>query len=229
MNISRNTYVIVQQDWIRNKISDLCKIPIQKIIVSYPEFDINSTEDYDGKYKKNQFFYNAFPREFKNFEVICEATNILSSEYFEKSDFDVFLTIDGSENNYSKNIVEKYKANSHLHFIGLISREQCEEYYRNSETLIFPSLLETWGLPISEFKLYKKKMIMADLPYAHEAANGAEKGCFFNPYKPEQLAKIMKSIIIEKDEDLFNKVPKLIICQPFYTTWTSLYKKIITD
>ena len=32
--------------------------------------------------------------------------------------------------------------------------------------LIFPSLLETWGLPISEFEQTNKKMILANLPYA---------------------------------------------------------------
>ncbi|WP_250854924.1 hypothetical protein [Escherichia coli] len=34
--------------------------------------------------------------------------------------------------------------------------------------MCFPSKLETWGLPLSEAKTYKKWIFAADLPYAHE-------------------------------------------------------------
>lgn len=229
INVKRNTAVIVQQDWFRTKISELCRIPADKIIVAYPQFEATGVLNYDGKCKKNQFFFNAFPREFKNFEVICEAVSILNVGTFSNSDWDVYLTIDGTENAYSKQVVEKYRSNSHIHFIGIISREQCEEFYRSSECLIFPSLLETWGLPISEFKLYKKKMILADLPYAHEAANGAEKVAFFDPTNARHLAQIVESVIMNKAESFFSKLPKLNVQEPFDMTWLSLFERIIKN
>ena len=227
INVKRNTAVIVQQDWFRTKISELCKIPTEKIIVAYPEFS-KDISYYDGDYNKNQFFFNAFPREFKNFETICEAANILNNSDLRNFNWSVYLTIDGSENVYSKQIVEKYKKNSHLHFIGLISREKCEEYYKSSEALIFPSLLETWGLPISEFKLYNKKMILADLPYAHEAAGGACKVCFFNPRDAELLADVMQAVVKENDE-YFKTVPIKRIQSPYCVSWTVLFEHIIKE
>lgn len=229
INVKKNTAVIVQQDWFRTKISELCKLPKEKVIVAYPEFAKTDISDYDGKYNKNQFFFNAFPREFKNFEIICEAADILQKNGFADYDWNVYLTIDGTENNYSKAVVERFKSNPHIHFTGLVSREKCEAFYRSSEALIFPSLLETWGLPISEFKLYKKKMILADLPYAHEAANGAESGCFFNPADAQQLAKIMESVITNKSEKYFSQLLKLDVSEPFCSTWTFLFDKIIKE
>lgn len=225
INVKKNTAVIVQQDWFRIKIAELCEIPLEKIIVAYPEIPKDLC-DYDGNYNQGQFFFNAFPREFKNFETICEAANILNNGGYRDFDWTVYLTIDGSENSYSKQVVEKYKDNPHIRFIGLISREKCEEYYKNSEALIFPSLLETWGLPISEFKLYNKKMILADLPYAHEAASGAGKVCFFNPSDAKLLADIMESVI-KLDNGYFEEVSNSVIQEPFCTSWSSLFDGII--
>lgn len=228
-NVKNNSALIVQQEWFRNEISKLCKIKKEKIIVAYPEATKLDVDDcLSVGYKKSQFFFNSFPREFKNFEVICKAANILNERDCITEDWNVFLTIDGSENLYSRKIVEKYKENTHIHFIGLITREECEKYYRESECLIFPSVLETWGLPISEFKLYKKKMILADLPYAFEAANGAESVCFFNPYDDCLLADIMESVIKGK-EGRFEKLKIIEKQVPFCETWKSLFDRIIAN
>lgn len=227
INVKKNTAVIVQQDWFRTKIAELCEIPPEKIIVAYPELP-KAFCDYDGSYNQGQFFFNAFPREFKNFEVVCEAANILNGGNLMRFNWNIYLTIDGSENDYSKQIVEKYKENSHIHFIGVVSKEKCEEYYKSSEALIFPSLLETWGLPISEFKLYNKKMILADLPYAHEAAGGADKVCFFNPSDAELLADIMESVIRKNDEG-FKAVPVRRIKEPCCVSWASLFECIMQE
>ncbi len=222
-NVKSNTAVIVQQNWFRDRIAELCCLPKEKIIVAYPEQNASDVLSYDGNYNKAQFFYNAFPRDFKNFEIICDACDILEKQRFDV-DWNVYLTIDGTENNYSKQIVEKYKDNKHIHFIGLISRNKCEEYYRGSEALIFPSTLETWGLPISEFKMYGKKMILADLPYAHEASSDANLVSFFEPYNAQQLAEIMKNVICEKSESYFSYVPQLQIDSPFCSSWQDLFK-----
>jgi glycosyltransferase involved in cell wall biosynthesis len=40
--------------------------------------------------------------------------------------------------------------------------------YEQADCLLFPSRLETWGLPISEAKKYGLPMLVADLPYAKE-------------------------------------------------------------
>ena len=199
----------------------------EKIIVAYPE-NMNSENNILCKkvYKKAQFFYNAFPREFKNFEVICKAAEILIKRKLDDFDWDIYLTIDGTENAYSSSIVHQYKNNSHLHFIGLISRNECEEFYQSSECLIFPSLLETWGLPISEFKIYKRKMILADLPYAYEAAAGAEEVCFFEPSDATILADIIESVI-RCEEKYFTTLNYKKIQEPYCNSWISLFDRII--
>lgn len=226
LNVKKTTACIVQQNWFREKISELCNISLEKIIVAKPEYEAKDVSIYDITFNKNQFFFNSYPRDFKNFDVICKACKILEERNFQQ-DWNVYLTIDGSENEYSNRLVEKYSSNRHINFIGLVSRDKCEEYYQTSEVLIFPSLLETWGLPISEFKIYDKKMILADLPYAHESASGAKQVTFFNPDDANELADKMEAVILRKSENAFFPCEQLEIAEPYCTNWKELFEKII--
>lgn len=224
INVKKNTAIIVQQDWLRNDISVLCKVPKEKIIVSYPETD---TFNIKKTFVNGIFFFPSFPREFKNFEVICKAANILKNECSISKKWEIILTIDGTENFYSKDIYTKYSHIDNIKFIGLQNRENMIELYNNAECLIFPSKLETWGLPISEFKSSSKKMILSDLPYAKETSNGATQVCFFNPNDENILADIMFNVINE-DYNQFNKNEIKNINQPFFLNWNDLLQYLIS-
>ncbi|WP_236612706.1 glycosyltransferase [Elizabethkingia meningoseptica] len=107
----------------------------------------------------------------KTFEIICKAVDILENQYNIKN-FKVYITIKGDENKYARWLYEKWSKLGCLDFIGFVDKKQLSMYYNKSNCLIFPSKVETWGLPISEFLEYNKPMLLADLPYAHETAIG---------------------------------------------------------
>lgn len=65
-----------------------------------------------------------------------------------------------------------------IDFIGFVDKKTLFEYYELSSCMIFPSKIETWGLPISEFSEFNKPMLLADLPYAHDTAAGSSKVAF---------------------------------------------------
>ncbi|MCR5188786.1 MAG: glycosyltransferase [Treponema sp.] len=223
INVHRNTAVIVQQNWFREKIAQLCKLPLEKIIVSYPEFDCIPVK---SDFEKGRFFFPSFPREFKNFEIICEAAELLKEDETFMQNCEIYLTIDGSENSYAYNIYKKYRDNQYLHFVGLLGKEEMQINYDKCECLIFPSTLETWGLPISEFKPSGKKMILADLPYAYETANNAEKAVFFKPYNANQLAILIKNVCYDVTDN-FKPVKIKEINKPFCRNWQDLLEYIL--
>lgn len=224
INVKKNEYLIVQQDWFRNEISKLCKFDKNKIIVAYPELEFVDMPVKNKKSGKTTFFYPAFPRPFKNIEVVCKAADILHKT---NPNFIVYFTIDGSENNYSASIVKKYEEKNCIKFIGRISRERVFELYDLCAALVFPSKLETWGLPISEFKRYRKKMILADMPYAHESASGAESVAFFDPNDEMELAEIMGAVIMGNDGNYFAHCENLKIHEPYCSNWRELLWRII--
>ena len=117
--------------------------------------------------------------------------------------------------------------NPFLHFIGLQDKQGTQELYDKCECLIFPSKLETWGLPISEFKNSGKKMILADLPYAHETANSAQSVAFFAPSDAGKLADLIKSVCND-DAFEFHGVKPQKIDEPFCKNWKQLIDLIIS-
>lgn len=229
INIRKNDFVIVQQDWLRNVFVSRFKLDPIKVIVAYPVFKNDTSNNTSFiNIKKNRlkrFIYPALPRVFKNFEVICEASKILLEKGV--NNFEVILTIDGSENRYSKLIKHKYGSIRNIKFIGLQSRDKVFELYKISDCLIFPSKLETWGLPISEFKQFGKPILAADLPYARETVGNYDMVCFFNPHNPYELANLMENIIYNKLVFQSNKVPQPKY--PFAQSWEDLFDILLGE
>ena len=224
INIKQNNFVIVQQNWLRNEFKKI--FDIKNIIVAKPNIDI-SIPTYSKKNQKDKkvFFYPSFPRVFKNFEVICEAVSKLDEKYNKK--FEVLITINGNENKYAKMIYKKYRHLKNIRFIGLQTREKVFEIYARSDCLIFPSKLETWGLPISEYKLFNKPMIVADLLYAHETVGDYNKVNFFNPNDAQVLARYIKSFL--ENNSIFIKHTSAKISEPRTESWSQLCNYLLNN
>ena len=188
LNIKSNTNVFVQQTWIKEEFHKRYKI--NNILVSSPfkKKEIRKIPNINNKVIKN-WIYPTFPRHFKNIEIICEAMIILNKKRL--NNINIAITIDGKENRYSRWIYRKYKDVKGISFIGLQSRKELDIKYAMADGLIFPSLLETWGLPLTEAQEYSLPILVSDLPYAKESTAFYKKVKYFDPKNAENLSKIL--------------------------------------
>lgn len=224
-NVHANDHVIVQQDWMADSISKLLPYDYNRIIVLPAVHKIDKKKILPTKkLEPVTFFYPSVSRNFKNFEIICEATKLLNQRIDPKS-YQVILTIDGSENRYSRDIVDIYKEISNIHFVGLLSLDTTYEYYQKCSFLIFPSKLESWGLPISEAKEFNLPMIVSDLSYAHETVGNYDKVCFFDPNNALELANDMQLAI--ENKPIFKQTTYTNTSPNVYHSWKEIIKKII--
>lgn len=191
VNIHKNKSVFVQQNWIKKEFEK--QFHINNVWVTKPEnvtekqlIEINLDAD------KIHFFYPSFARSFKNFELIAEAVKLLPESI--KNQIEVHLTLSENDNKYAKYIVNKYNF-APLHFIGKISRSEVFGYYKKMDCLLFPSKLETWGLPITEAKGFEKPVLLANLPYAKETIGNYDKVSFFDIDKPQELADLISELV----------------------------------
>ncbi len=223
INIKKNNYVIVQQDWLRTMFKKLYKL--NSVIVAYPNIQVVQVEPAIKCTEKYQFFYPTLPRFFKNIEVIVDAVKILNKQH--AIDFEVVITIDGTENKYARHIAEYSSNVENINFIGRVSRNKVFELYGQSDCLIFPSKLETWGLPISEFKQFNKPMLVADLPYAHETVGDYQLVSFFEVDDSSALADQMQSLMNGDIRFTGNKSHQPTY--PFTQSWNELFKFLLKE
>lgn len=191
LNISKNTAVFVQQNWIKKEFENLFNL--KNIVVTRPE-NVEEKESIEVNLDTNKihFFYPSFPRSFKNFELIGEAVKLLPDSI--KNQIEIHLTLSKKDNKYAKYIVNKYPFEP-LHFIGKIPRSKVFGYYKKMDCLLFTSKLETWGLPITEAKGFEKPVLLANIPYAKETIGNYNSVSFFDVENPKELAQLITDFV----------------------------------
>lgn len=224
INIKSNTAVIVQQNAIKESFKKMFEI--NNVVVAHPEiiFD-NPTGKANLNPDKIHFFYPSFPRMFKNFEYIVDAFALLPENI--QSRIEIHFTLNKEINGYADYIVEYAKQYPQIKCIGLLKREVILEYYNAVDVLLFPSRLETWGLPISEFKQFDKNIFATNLPYAKETLGNYQKAYYFEPNKPPTLAKLITDYV--EETNLEQSVVNTNIKMPDFKNWNSLFDFIFKE
>jgi glycosyltransferase involved in cell wall biosynthesis len=224
INIHKNDVVIVQQDWIRTEFKRRFKL--DNVIVAHPTIKnvIPFKERVDIDKRVFRFFYPSYPSVYKNYEVVRDAVRILRQK--EVSGFEVIFNFSAETNRYGKFMVESSRDLPEIHFVGRMpSREDVFEMFGNTDCLIFASRLETWGLPISEFKASGRPMLIANANYARETVGEYDDVAFFSPDSPEELARLMSDLM--QGGGGLQQVKARPIAPPFARDWPELFDHLL--
>lgn len=225
IGIRSNSLVVVQQDWMRREFE--CRYEIDNVLVAYPKIDLNFHKEHkEHKEHKGSgsycFVFPSLARSFKNFEVICKAVEIIEKNY--SLDFEVIFTIDASENSYANDIFLNFGYLKSIKFIGRQNFEEMAQIYEGANCLIFPSKIETWGLPITEAKSFGLDILAANEKYAHETIGNYDKVDFFDTNNHQELAEKMIALI--NGQAVTGKVVFDLPRAPFVEGWGSLVKEV---
>lgn len=189
--IRRNHHVIVQQDWLRTEFRR--RMGPLPVVVAHPSLQAEERRYAPTPGPVFVFLYPALPRAFKNIETLGMATQILAAR--EVKGFEVRLTLDGTENRYARWLQRKFGATQQVRFIGRQTKDEMASQYHEASAVVFPSKLETWGLPITEGKAQRRPLLVADLPYARETVGTYDLVSFFPVESADALANLMQSMI----------------------------------
>ena len=147
----------------------------------YPIFSQN--EYLQERKTKNKFVYVSYPYPYKNHKKLIEA---FASAFKQCKVGELHLTID-ENNDLLINLIKDYKSKGIPIFNhGIIDKQKIHKLYANSEYLIFPSLMESFGLPIVEAIELGCKIIVSDLPFANSIC---KPSLVFNPNDKIEIAK----------------------------------------
>jgi glycosyltransferase involved in cell wall biosynthesis len=193
-SIKKADHVIVQTNWMKKKCVEQLRLSYEKIEVQQPKIDIKVIKTFE-KTKKNtsSFFYPASGVVFKNHKVVVDACLMLKEEGV--TDYEVIFTLAGDENEHIVNLYAISKNNElPIKFIGSLKREEVFDFYTKA-VLIFPSYVETVGLPLIEAKLHRTPTIVANCEYSREILYNYEKVRYFDYSNSVDLAAVMKQFI----------------------------------
>lgn len=150
------------------------------------------------KLPEKYFLYvgNAYPH--KNLERLLKAVSSMkykqsfSSNQVESIKY-VFV---GGEDYFYKKLKEKVREmdlDNDVIFYGSATREELNLLYKNAIALLFPSLMEGFGLPAVEAMANGCLVLCSDIPVFHEIlGNGA---VYFNPFNAKDMADKISDVL----------------------------------
>ncbi len=166
--------VYVQTEWMKERAVALFRksIKVKKIAPSIEKQEgIRNAETNN----KDFLFYPTSNFKYKNIDTIIKAIDYLkvyNPEIYGR--IELRLTIDKDP---------KYcMASDNVKFIGYQSKDDMISLYENSSAMVFPSYLESFGLPLIEAASIGLPIIVSDLPYSREILGTYDGARFINDY-----------------------------------------------
>lgn len=156
-------------------------IDANKIMVTYEGVNIKPTNE-KRLIKEEYFLYvgNAYPH--KNLEILLRAVGESGKK----------LVLVGKDDYFYRRLPRPES----VIFFGAASDVQLANLYQNAKALVFPSLMEGFGLPAIEALSLGCPVICSDIPIFHEILG--DNAIFFNPHDSKDLAMKLRREISKK-------------------------------
>lgn len=231
INIHSNRYLIAQQRWLCEGFHRMFGVDRSKILHAPAPMEL-AVPDYtrlepEAPYT---FFYAATPDTHKEYQTLCQASQLLE-ERVGTGMFKTVITISGEENRYAEWLYDQWGRVSSIKFGGLLDKPTLYAHYALADCFVFASRIETWGLPITEYMLTTQgrgRMILPDLPYAHETSAGAQRVAFCPPADAEALSRLMERAL-RGDDSIFAPVEASPSAFRKAEGWQALFEILLAE
>ncbi len=210
--------VIVQQDWARRVFQT--RYGHSNVIVARPLDEVPSLTPAPARplHTPLRLLFPTGSLAYKNPDVLCQALALNAAR--SGPAMSLTLTLAGTENAWARAFYARYSHVPGVSFAGTLPRAAMAQAYLDHDVLVFPSLVESWGLPLSEARAAGLPVLAADLPYAHEALRPCARAAFFDPHDAEALADQLTAIA--RGDPVFHAHDGPDPAAPYAPDWPSL-------
>ena len=195
LTITKNTVFIVQFDWIKKTLGNLLKKyqPNIKVIkASANDIDITNMDPHHLPAKYN---------------ILYPASFLIYKNHIEIINAIVYLKETGRLGNYTvycigsadvpQNLIKeinKHELEQHFVFLNYLPYKDLLRYVKSCDLIVFPSMIETLGLPLLEAASFGKTILVADLEYAREVIGGYQGAHFVPLHNPKAWGESIISL-----------------------------------
>ena len=175
--------IIVQSKFMKKFINKSYNNLNSKILIDH-NLEFKKLKLHKKKINKKEIkiLYPSSMYNYKNHQIIIDLlkTNMLKNINF-------YFTC-------SKKEFEPYKNIKNLYRINYFDNKNLEKVYNQYDAIIFPSLIESLGLPIIEATKMRMPIIVSDLPYSREINSNYAQ--YFNPKSTKSLYKTIYKLFL---------------------------------
>ena len=174
------THYVVQIPFIKKRLVEKFNIPTDMVFTMFPDVEkinIESVASFDWGDDNIHFLYPANGSGYKMHITLINALKEINNQ-------NIKLHLSFPKGRYpliDKKIKESGLDDSIIRE-GEISHQQLLSMYKASAGLLFPSTIETIGLPLLEAAAFGCPIIAADVDYAHQVLKGYEGSVYLDPH-----------------------------------------------
>jgi glycosyltransferase involved in cell wall biosynthesis len=229
---SKSSYYVVQLSYIRALfLKKFKRVSREKIFVirpNNPVIDINDTPEMLLNHARFYFFYPATALKYKNHKIIIQALVLLKQNFSPVlNNIKVVFTLDELEPKLMQ-LIKEYNLFEVVQLVGQRSYDEVLSYYKSVDALLFPSQIETFGLPLAEASCFGLPIIVADLPYAVEVLEEYNNKILIDPESVYLWADAMKNYHVYKS-CIYSSPPHHARIENSWGTFFELANRIIKD
>lgn len=200
-----DTVFFVQTEWIKNKLLELKPELKNRVVISKPEIylpslDLSNDSDLiSSNNNEISFFYPSSSVIYKNHMVLAKALVYLKNTInYDLSKIKVYLTINKGDIPKLDSYILGESIESCFIYLGQIPYEEVIKCYKKTSALVFPSYIETFGLPLLEAAFFGKKIIASDVSYSREVLLGYDNVDYCTYNDPAQWAIAIQNAVHSK-------------------------------
>ena len=202
---SKRIKYIIERKIFKYNLKYVDKVIVQtgsmkdQLVLTYPELQdriavipqpapvwcLNNKINNESLYENQvRLFYPAAGYPHKNHKVIADMATFLGSQ--QSLIKELIVTLNEAEGKVLLSSIPWVKN------VGRIGTSECLKRYHNTDALFFPSLLESYGLPLVEAMTLDIPILCADLPYARWLCE--EQAIYFKPTDPSSAWRAVEEL-----------------------------------
>ena len=215
-------------------VSDATKRDIQKLGTKKPIHIISNCIQKESslniKPNSEQFVYLGRLVFYKNIEVIIHAVKFTVKQF---PDVKLVIAGDGPHKQSLQNLVKDLNIQNNVTFTGYITPEQKKKLLAESNALLFPSMMEGFGLVILESWQQNRPVIASDIPPMSDIIQHEKTGLIVEPNDEKKWAeKIIQLIKNPSISDEMGKEGNKVLHEKynqeiFYQKLISMYQSVL--
>ena len=221
--------IITVSNYEKNNIVNTLGIPEEKMAMIYNGYTdwFKPLQDIEFVYRKyidnpNYFFFlgNTDPK--KN----TERTLIAYSRYLEKSDVKRKLLMADIDEQYLSYIIERNQIENIRNMIvipGYIENKDLPYIYNNAFAFLYPSLRESFGIPLLEAMACGTPVITSNTSSMPEI--GGPNAILINPENPDEITE--KMLQLERDDEFYSRQEEVGLHQASLFSWRQTAEQLL--